>query len=80
MRKERSKHQLGIVSPGGAGRNRVMNKKDFLKLKLPFPTLKEQTKTANFLSKIDYKINAVNAQTENTKTYKKELLQGMFVN
>jgi len=53
--------------------------KDIRDLKFNFPSLNEQTKIANFLSKIDDKINAVNAQIEITKTYKKGLLQKMFV-
>src|SRR4030095_4033763 len=30
-------YNLGVISPGGAGRNRVLNKTDFLKLKLATP-------------------------------------------
>ena len=48
-------------------------------LKIKFPSEKEQTKIANFLSKIDDKINTVTEKIETTKTYKKGLLQKMFV-
>lgn len=44
-----------------------------------FPTLQEQNKIANFLSKIDDKIDTVKQQIKKTKTYKKGLLQKMFV-
>ncbi len=53
--------------------------KDLLKIKVSLPSIQEQTKIANFLSKIDTKINAVNQQIEQSKTYKKGLLQKMFV-
>jgi type I restriction enzyme S subunit len=43
------------------------------------PSQKEQTKIANFLSAIDDKINAVSDQIEKTETWKKGLLQKIFV-
>jgi len=70
---------LELISPGGAGRNRVMSKKDFLKLKLTLPCVEEQTKIATFLSSIDIKIEQVKNQLEQTEEFKKALLQQMFV-
>ncbi|WP_291099385.1 MULTISPECIES: restriction endonuclease subunit S [unclassified Flavobacterium] len=46
---------------------------------LQIPSLKEQTKIANFLSAIDDKINQCQAQIANTEVWKKGLLQRMFV-
>lgn len=49
------------------------------KLKYRFPSIPEQQKTANFLSSIDSKIESVNQQLAQTQTFKKGLLQQMFV-
>jgi type I restriction enzyme S subunit len=53
--------------------------KDYSKQKIKIPTLNEQDKIANFLSAIDQKIDYTQQQLEQTKMFKKGLLQKMFV-
>jgi len=57
-----------------------IQKKDIHKFKIVIPnSIEEQTKIANFLSAIDTKIKYVDTQLEKTKTFKKGLLQQLFV-
>ena len=58
---------------------KMISYKYFSEIKLPYPCLKEQQKIANFLSSLDSKIDLVSTQIENTKAFKKGLLQQMFV-
>jgi len=56
-----------------------IQKKDLLMFEVKLPCIEEQTKIANFLSAIDRNIELVTKKIEHTKTYKKGLLQQMFV-
>ncbi|MCP4428972.1 MAG: restriction endonuclease subunit S, partial [Chloroflexi bacterium] len=47
--------------------------------KFEFPTIQEQKKIADFLTAIDNKITAVDQQIAQIETFKKGLLQQMFV-
>ncbi|CAI8243218.1 MAG: Uncharacterised protein [Formosa sp. Hel1_33_131] len=70
--------EIRRMSTGDGGRG-GLNLKIIKDIKVNFPSIKEQTKIADFLSKIDNKINTINKQIERTKTYKKGVLQKMFV-
>lgn len=76
---KRFKYMLDLISPGGAGRNRVLSKKEFLKLKWNMPCVGEQIKIASFLDTLDKKINQVSEQIDQSEQFKKGLLQQMFV-
>lgn len=55
-------HQLGIVSPGGAGRNRVLNQRDFLEIEIACPSLDEQHAIARVLLDSQREIAALEAE------------------
>ncbi len=56
-----------------------ISKSEIEKIKITIPSLKEQTKIANFLSSIDKKIELTIKELNSTKEFKKALLQQMFV-
>jgi len=58
---------------------KILSYKYFSEIKLPNPCVEEQQKIAEFLGALDVKINAVHEQVELTQTFKKGLLQQMFV-
>ncbi len=71
-------YKLGVISPGGAGRNRVLSKTDFLKLKVNIPKIPEQQKIADCLTSLDELITAEAGKLEAYKSHKKGLMQKLF--
>ena len=71
-RLEVAKYIKGAAQPG-------LNLSDLEKFSIPVPNPDEQTKIADFLSAIDRKIESVATQITETQTFKRGLLQQMFV-
>ncbi len=72
------KSKLELISPGGAGRNRVLKKGDFLKLFFYIPSLPEQQKIASFLIQVDTKLTQLKQKKSLLEQYKKGVMQKIF--
>ncbi|PTO78447.1 restriction endonuclease subunit S [Vibrio splendidus] len=70
--------RFAIQQKQGGTRTRLYFK-NLKKLKLSLPCLSEQQKITQFLQSIDKKIDSITEQIEQTKQFKKGLLQQMFV-
>lgn len=70
--------QLGFISPGGAGRNRVMSKKDFLKLKVPLPSIKKQQRIGKVLMTATKEIELLSKRLDALLQQKKGLMQQLL--
>ena len=77
LNSEHMQRQYKRLSTGGVVQN--ISSAIVYSTKLRRPSLKEQTKIANFLSAIDRNIELVTKKIEHTKTYKKGLLQQIFL-
>ncbi|HVU19458.1 MAG TPA: hypothetical protein VHE09_01930 [Rhizomicrobium sp.] len=60
LRMPRFTYLLGVVSPGGAGRNRVLSKRDLLDLEIPLPSFDNQARIAAILDDAE---NAIASET-----------------
>lgn len=73
--------EIEKVAQEGARNHGLLNigVNDFFNIDLIIPSLKEQQKIADFLSSIDAKIDNINQQLNQTQSFKKGLLQQLFV-
>ena len=72
------KFLLELISPGGAGRNRVMSKTDFLKLEIKLPDVQEQKAIANILDIATTELKAYQQKLEQLQLQKKGLMQQLL--
>lgn len=72
------KFLLELISPGGAGRNRVMSKTDFLKLEVKLPEVKEQKAIADILDKATEELKQYEQKLETLQLQKKGLMQRLL--
>ncbi len=75
---KRFKFLLELISPGGAGRNRVMSKTDFLKLELKLPSVQEQNAIANILDNATNELKQYEQKLANLQLQKKGLMQQLL--
>ena len=72
------RHHLWLASPGGAGRNRVLNINEMLQYEIMIPNVPEQRKIARLLIDLDNLITLHQRKLERLKNVKKSMLDKMF--
>lgn len=78
MLDKKFKEHLELSSPGGAGRNRVLNISEMLKYEIKLPSIEEQIKIGTYFDEIDHYIAIQQRKCDELKELKKGLLQQMF--
>lgn len=74
------RRKMDLISPGGAGRNRVLSKSEFLKIEVVVPCNKEeQQKIGEYFSNLDNLITLHQRELDLLKDLKKSMLQQMFI-
>ena len=76
---ERFKHHLFLSSPGGAGRNRVLNIPQMLEYKMRIPKIEEQRQIAGFLDSVNNLIDLYAVKVQKLKQIKSACLDKMFI-
>jgi type I restriction enzyme S subunit len=73
------RQKMYLASPGGAGRNRVLKRSEFLTIPVIAPIdPEEQTKIADFLSQVDEVIQASEKEVATLQQLKKGMMQKIF--
>lgn len=74
----RGKYLLGVASPGGAGRNKTLGQKEFDRLPLCLPSIKEQERIAEILLTWDQCIDVTQKLVENGEKLRRALMQRLL--
>lgn len=78
IRSRRFVFDVGVASPGGAGRNRVLNRQEFLEIILRIPGTDEQERIAGLLNDCDREVDLLAAQREQVESYRRALLSRLL--
>jgi type I restriction enzyme S subunit len=78
IRSKRFVFDVGVASPGGAGRNRVLNRSEFLNIALAIPSIDEQRQIAEVLNTCDLEIALLTKQRQQIEAYKRALLSRLL--
>ena len=76
---EEFRKKMELISPGGAGRNRVLNRGDFVEISLVAPSVNEQIAIGSFFRNLDDQIIVCQDKLDSFKHLKSAYLQKMFV-
>jgi len=76
---EHFKYHLWLSSPGGAGRNKVLDINEMLTYKLRVPNSHEQQKIGEYFDTLENAITAQEQKIEKLKQMKAALMQKMFI-
>jgi len=77
---ENFRRKMELISPGGAGRNRVLDKKDFLNIEVIAPIeIDEQNRIGVVFMNLDHLITLHQRELEKLKNIKRSMLERMFV-
>ncbi len=74
IRTRRFVFDVACASPGGAGRNRVLNRREFLEIPLKLPSIEEQARIADLLNGVDCEIDLLERLQHQIELYKRALL------
>lgn len=70
--------KLVLISPERAGRNRVMQRNEFLKINVSIPPLNEQRKIANILNALDLSIKSEKQKKKSIESIFTSLLNNLM--
>lgn len=71
-------YDLGLASPGGAGRNRVLSKRQFLQIPITLPSIQEQRRITAVLNGCDDEIKLLEQELAALKEQKRGLMRKLL--
>lgn len=78
FKSHKGKYLLELASPGGAGRNKTLGQTEFLKLKIPVPSMEEQNRLVDILDTANKELKQYQEKLSNLKLQKKGLMQQLL--